>query len=77
MRPSSAAATIEGSDKVTKKREGKRSSDLTVVRLESQDDIGYVTGRRQPDEKEKQVRSPAPRRQRGGDSTQEKGAGEG
>lgn len=30
--------------------------------LESQDDIGYLTGKRSETEEEKQIRTPAPRR---------------
>lgn len=32
------------------------------LNLESQDDIGYLTGRRTPAEEEKQIKTPQPRR---------------
>ena len=34
----------------------------TRLGLESQDDIGYLTGQRSPAEEDKQVRTPNPRR---------------
>lgn len=40
----------------------KKERRKTRLRLESQDDVGYLTGRRAPSEEEKQVRTPNPRR---------------
>ena len=33
-----------------------------VMRIESQDDIAYLTGERKEEEEEKQIRTPIPRR---------------
>ncbi len=41
------------------KKDQRRKTRLSV---ESQDDVGYLTGRRTPAEEEKQVRTPNPRR---------------
>lgn len=41
------------------RRRGRRPN---TIHIESQDDIGYLTGEREEDEKEKQVRTPGPRR---------------
>ncbi len=43
---------------VVKKEPRKR----TKLGLESQDDVGYLTGRRAPAEEEKQIKTPSPRR---------------
>ena len=47
---------------VSAKSEGRARRRL-VVQLESQDDLAYVTGQHDPRESEKQIKSPAPRRQ--------------
>jgi hypothetical protein len=44
------------------KTEG-RARKQQLAQLESQDDLGYVTGYRESKEKDKQVKTPAPRRQ--------------
>lgn len=36
-----------------------------AAKLESQDDLGYITGEHDPKQAEKQVRTPAPKRQAG------------
>ena len=40
----------------------KRERRPIEVRVESQDDIGYLTGERSEEEEEKQIRTPSPRR---------------
>ena len=45
----------------------------TTAKLESQDDLGYVTGKHDPAEAEKQVRSPASRRPQGKAKDQARG----
>ena len=42
----------------------KRVQRKGVKKLESQDDLAYLTGRRSSEEREKQIKSPAPRRTR-------------
>ncbi|MBI2953300.1 MAG: hypothetical protein HYY30_03235 [Chloroflexi bacterium] len=42
-----------------KKKDQRRK---TRLGLESQDDVGYLTGRRTPTEEEKQIKTPNPRR---------------
>jgi len=44
---------------MAKKKELKKGVRLG---LESQDDIGYLTGRHSEEQEEKQIRTPAPRR---------------
>ncbi len=39
----------------------------SVTRIESQDDIGFLTGRRSQQEEDKQIKTPAPRKQGGHD----------
>lgn len=34
----------------------------TVARIESQDDIAYLTGKRKAEDEEKQIKTPMPRR---------------
>lgn len=44
-----------------KRKESRRGSKLA---LESQDDLGYLSGTRSPTEQEKQIKTPGPRRSR-------------
>ncbi len=40
----------------------KHDEQPTMANIESQDDAGYLTGQRSSNEKEKQIRTPNPRR---------------
>lgn len=49
-------------DGVSKKNEKKKDVKLVLVELESQDDVGYLTGQHSSKDEENQVRTPEPRR---------------
>jgi hypothetical protein len=59
------AQTVEEGEATTPAAVAARKNKKATAQLESQDDLAYITGKRDPQEAEKQVRTPAPRRQSG------------
>ncbi|MHB1006787.1 MAG: hypothetical protein ACYC3S_14255 [Chloroflexota bacterium] len=73
MDTNAEAAGAEGADTLVPAKAEDKARKRAVARLESQDDLGYVTGKHDPAEAEKQVRTPAPRRPQGKAKDQARG----